>query len=262
MVGSPAAADAIARARALPSLRVGLHVTVVRGLPVLPADRIPELVEADGSLRRDLFTAGLRYALRRTARQQLEEEIRAQYEAFRRTGLTLDHVDAHNHMHVHPVVFEIMLRVGRDYGVSAVRIPYEPPLASWRASGRGLLSRLAWSAFLFPWLALLRMRAVRNGLVVNDAMFGMSDTGHMTADRVVQILDELPDVLSEIYFHPASGAWGEGDPLTASYERIQELAALTSPAVAAALRRNGIGCTSFGEVAAGRLLAAARTGAA
>jgi hopanoid biosynthesis associated protein HpnK len=261
MVGSPAAADAVERAKRLPSLRVGLHVTVVRGLPLLPAGSIPDIVDSDGMLCRDLVAAGLRFAFRGHARLQLEAEIRAQFESFRRTGLTLDHVDAHNHLHFHPAVFEIILRVGRDYGMSAVRIPYEPLLRSWRASRDRLAGRIAWSAFLFPWLALLRARALRSGLVVNDSMFGMGDSGHMTVDRFLRIIDQLPDGLSEVYFHPAAGQWREGDALTEAYERQGELAALTSPLVAAALRRNGIDCTSFGEVAAGRL-ATARRGAA
>ena len=37
MVASPAAADAVRRARALPGLRVGLHVVLVEARPALPA---------------------------------------------------------------------------------------------------------------------------------------------------------------------------------------------------------------------------------
>ena len=37
MVAAPAAADAVARARRMPALRVGLHVVLVEGRPVLPA---------------------------------------------------------------------------------------------------------------------------------------------------------------------------------------------------------------------------------
>lgn len=250
MVGSPAAEDAIARARRLPSLKIGLHVTVVRGKPVLPPEHIPDLVDPDGMLPRDLFRAGVRFAFHGRVRRQLAAEIRAQFEAFQRSGLPMDHVDAHNHMHYHPTVLRLILEIGREYGVRAVRIPHEPLLPSWRAAERhGIAARMAWSLFLGPWLSLMRARVRRTGLATNDAMFGMSDSGHMTLDRVLAILRELPDGVSEIYFHPAAVEWNEGDPLTEGYEREGELAALTSPEVAAALRKYGIECTTFCEIA-------------
>ena len=224
MVATPAAADAIERARRMPSLKVGLHVVVVRGRPLLPRERIPDLVDEDGMLPRDLFPAGVRFFFRPAARAQLEAEIRAQFERYHQSGLPLDHVDAHNHMHVHPTVFSTILRVGREYGMRAIRIPYEPP-------GSMLLS---------PWIALMRARARQAGLVTNDAIFGIRDTGHFTTDRVLRVLDTLPEGLSEIYFHPATSDDVGDDPLAESYERRAELAALTSPVVAARLRERGI----------------------
>src|SRR5208282_2125038 len=41
MVAGPAAADAVRRARVLPSLRVGLHLVVIEGPAVLPPSEIP-----------------------------------------------------------------------------------------------------------------------------------------------------------------------------------------------------------------------------
>ena len=48
MVAAPAAADAIARARRLRSLRVGLHVVLLEGRPVLPPSAVAQLVDRDG----------------------------------------------------------------------------------------------------------------------------------------------------------------------------------------------------------------------
>lgn len=241
MVAPQAATDAIARARANPSLKVGLHVTVVRGEPLLPREQIRDLVDADGQLPRDLFRAGVRFFFRPAARAQLEAEIRAQFERYRESGLPLDHVDAHNHMHVHPTVFSTILRVGREYGMKAIRIPYEP------LSPDRFFSRLLWAIFLWPWMWLMRLRARRAGLAANDAIFGIADTGHLTADRMMEIIDRLPDGLSEIYLHPAAADRVDDDPLAALYERQAELEALTSPQIAAKLRDRGIVCTTFGD---------------
>lgn len=250
MVGAPAADDAVARARRLPSLKVGLHVVVVRGRPTLPPADIADLVGADGNFSPHLVRAGFNF-LRPRARRQLASEIRAQFEAYRRTGLPLDHVDAHNHMHVHPMVLGLILEVGRDYGVRAVRLPREPVRASWRAARRRLAARLAARAFLAPWLALMKQRLDRAGLSHNDWIFGMTDTGRMTADVVLLQLANLPPGLTEITFHPATRRWEGMDPLLEPYELERELEALTSPAVAGAIEFLEIERAASGDPAGG-----------
>ena len=102
MVAAPAAADAVARAKRLPKLGVGLHLVLVDGRPVLPPAEIPDLVGPDGRFLADPFRAGVKIFRNPAARRQMEREMRAQLEAFHATGLALDHVNAHHHFHTHP----------------------------------------------------------------------------------------------------------------------------------------------------------------
>ena len=250
MVAGAAAKDAVERARALPELRVGLHLVVVRGRAVLAPDALPDLVDAEGNLPSALFGAGLRFYFSPRVRRQLAAEIRAQFDAFRATGLTLDHVNAHNHMHLHPTVLDLILRIGADYGLRAVRLPHEPFLASWRAAGEGLSRRLANDVLLRPLLAAHRRRLARAGVARNDYVFGMNDSGAMVRERMLGFLAQLPDGVSEIYCHPATGPWAGMEPLAAGYRFGEELEALTDSAVAAALARFGIERTAFGALSA------------
>jgi len=134
MVGARAAGDAVDRARRLPSLRVGMHLVLVDGTPISPPHTIPSLVNSRVEFSSHLLRAGIDFYLRAGVRQQLEREIRAQFQAFHDTGLVLDHVNCHKHMHLHPTIGRLLLKVGREYGLKAVRYPYEPVLPSWRAS--------------------------------------------------------------------------------------------------------------------------------
>lgn len=252
MVAGVAVEDAVSRVRDLPELRVGLHVVVVRGRPMLPPAEIPDLVDAKGNLPTALFGAGLRFFFRPRVRRQLAAEIRAQFEGFRATGLTLDHVNAHNHLHLHPTVLDLILCIGADYGLRAIRLPYEPFLASWRAAGEGLPRRLANDLLLWPLLAVHRRRLARAGIASNDYVFGMNDTGAMVRERMLGFLAQLPDGVSEIYCHPATGPWTGMEPLAAGYRFGEELDALTDGAVAAALARFGIERTAFGALHTGR----------
>lgn len=234
MVGAPGTADALERARRNPSLAIGLHVVVVNGTPVLPPREVPDLVDASGAFPSDLVAAGVRYFFNPRARRQLEAEIRAQFGAFAQTGLRLDHVNAQNHMHVHPTVLSTIIRVGKEFGMRAIRIPREPFLPSWRSAHRDLRVRFGNSVLLAPWLALMQLRVERAGLRHNDAVLGLSDTGHMGPERVRRLLAVLPRGVTEMYFHPELGG--------------EELDALCDPDVLRMARADGIVSMTFAQL--------------
>ena len=250
MVGAPAAADAVERARRLPNLAVGLHVVLVFGRPVLPPQQIPDIVGRDGAFLTDLVRAGVRFFFRPRVRRQLEAEIRAQFERFAATGLALDHVNAQCHMHVHPTIFRLLLQVGRDYGVRAIRLPREPFARSYRAAGDRFAPRLGNALLTEPWLALMRRRARSLGIVYNDYAFGVNDAGAMTEPRVLRLLADLPEGVTEMFFHPATKAFAGADPGTERYAWAGELAALTSPRVREVLGLRRIASVTYGEIAA------------
>ena len=112
MVAAPAAADAVRRARKQPQLRVGLHLVLADGNAMLAPDRIPGLADQAGRMNSRMFVNGVRFFMLPELRRQLEAEIHAQFSAFMRTGLKLDHVNVHKHFHLHPMLLEILLRVG------------------------------------------------------------------------------------------------------------------------------------------------------
>lgn len=230
MVAAPAAADAVARAHALGGrLRVGLHLVLVEGPAALPPSRIPDLVGPDGEFPSDQAAMGFRYAFSPRRRRQLRDEIRAQFDAFAATGLPLDHANAHKHMHLHPVVGALMIEIGRDFGLRAIRIPHEPP-----PPGAGLGTRA-----LAAWTRVLRAQARRAGLFTNDTILGLGDSGHMTPPLVQGLLDRLPAGVTELYFHPATGQDAMLRRHMPRYEHVAEYRALMECRLPAGVRLGG-----------------------
>lgn len=232
MVTAPAVADAVARARNMPGLAVGLHLVLADGQSALPPPRIPALVDARGQFGDHMARDGIRFFFLPHVRRQLAAEIRAQFEAFAATGLPLDHVNAHKHFHLHPTVLSLMLSIGRDYGLRAVRWPAEPGTGPW----------------LKPWLALMRHRLRRAGVRSNDHVFGIQHSGHMDEQVLLDVVQRLPDGLSELYLHPATH--GELTPAMADYRHADELAALLSPRVRQAIAEHCQLCSGFSDPAA------------
>jgi hopanoid biosynthesis associated protein HpnK len=225
MVAGPAAADAVRRARAMPTLKVGLHLVVIEGPAVLPPPAIPDLVDADGQFPSDQLGLGLNYFFCPRIRRQLAAEIRAQFEAFAATGLTLDHANAHKHMHLHPTVGRMMIDIGHAFGLRTVRIPAEPPAVMARCGTRVGLGGHA----MYRWTALLRRQARAVGLETNDHCFGLAWSGHMTVERLHLLWAALPEGRNEIYFHPATSRNALLCRLMPDYEHEEELKALLAP---------------------------------
>lgn len=222
MVAAPAAEDAVRRARALPGLRVGLHLVVIEGPSVLAADRIPDLVDTAGQFPSDQLRLGINYYFRPSIRRQLAAEIRAQFQAFAATGLALDHANAHKHMHLHPTIGRLMMEIGREFGLRQVRVPAEPPEVMARCGSPAGLGAHA----LHAWTRVLRRQVRQAGMATHDHCFGLAWSGHMTADRIHRLLDVLPDGDSEIYFHPATDRDARLTTLMPDYEHEAELTTL------------------------------------
>lgn len=253
MVAAEACEDAVRRAQALPQLAVGLHVVLADGAAVLPPRRIPALVDDSGRFADRMARDGVRFFSLPRVRRQLEAEIRAQFAAFAATGLPLDHVNAHKHFHLHPTVLSMLLAIGAEYGRPPIRWPREPRWAAPRAS-----AALA-GALLSPWLALMRLRLRAAGIASNDQVFGLSASGAMDESRLLEILARLPEGLTEIYLHPATR-----NALTAtmgSYRHRDELDALLSARVRAAVRACGARTGGFRTLTTGGGTPAARQAA-
>jgi hopanoid biosynthesis associated protein HpnK len=240
MVAGSAADEAIAIARENPKLAIGLHLVAVDGPAVLSPDQIPDLVDRSGRFPNAPARLGVRYALSPGARRQLKREIEAQFARFAESGLPLSHVDGHQHMHLHPVIFPMIVPLAARYGAKRVRIVRDDLRLSLRHDRTKLLTRCIWAAS-FAWLGRLARRHLRGTeLIATGRVYGLLQSGRMTEDYVLDLLKETGDPrdnrLAEIYFHPTIGdrtdAWGPnpGDFRT-----------LLNPAVRSMISANGCG---------------------
>ncbi len=232
MVGASAAADAIARAKRLSGLAVGLHIVLVDGKPVLPPERIPDLVDRRGRFRNNMVTCGMRFFFLPRVRAQLALEIEAQFAAFEKSGLALDHVDTHKHFHLHPTVLKLILEIGARHGMKAMRLPRARP------APLGLV----------PWVRLIERRLDRAGIVHNDLMMGLNESGSFDEEAVLLAISRLRPGVTEMYFHPALESGAAIAASMPSYRHAAELAALVSPNVRGALYQRNAQRTTFGAL--------------
>lgn len=251
MVAGPAASDAIKRARRLPDLQVGLHCVLVEGDALSPFQDVSHIAEETGEGRAAFHgrqaALGVRYFFHPAARRELRREIRAQFRAFTASGLRLDHANAHKHMHLHPTIGRLMIRIGAEYGLRHIRLPIEPasPIDAVTPHQDGFGAKA-----MRQWCRVLRWQIRRAGMTTNDWCFGLAWSGAMTPSRVAALMPHLPPGLSEIYFHPATGKNALISSTMPDYLHEAELDALLAPAFRDAVRTNRINLTTWSGHAA------------
>lgn len=203
MVNEQACASAVQLARENPRLGVGLHLTLLCGRSALPPQKIPGLVDAQGRFTDNSAGAGLRYFFRPGLRAQLRAEIHTQFERFRQTGLPLDHVNGHLHLHLHPTVFRILTEDAKQLGIQRVRLTFDPFWLNLRLAGGHLGYRLL-HAIIFGLLAAwARPQFRRHRFGHTERVFGLLQNAHVDESYVLNLLPQLPAGNSELYSHPS-----------------------------------------------------------
>jgi chitin disaccharide deacetylase len=228
MVNEPGFAGAIQLAKENPGLGLGLHLTLLQGHSTLPPDKIPGLVNARGEFRKSPVSVGMAYFFQRGLREQLRAEIHAQFEKFRSAGLPLDHVNGHLHLHLHPIIFKILMEDAETLGIRHFRFTRDC-LARSRRMSRGHLFYKVSHAVIHDCLSRrarepLRQRNIKHAQIT----FGLLQDSRVDEEYILKLLPELPPGDSELYSHP-------------SLDRFKhEFNALISPRVRERVQKLGI----------------------
>ena len=251
MVAEPAALPAAELARDNPALDVGLHAVVCQGRSILDSSRLGAVVSASGEFMDSPVSAGMRYFFDRSIRAAMTDELRAQVERHLELVGYLNHIDGHLNFHVHPLFADILVNLAVEYKVPCIRLPRERVMTTLRLRQDSAMRKLVESV-IFRTLSrrTSRMMAER-GLTSTDALFGLHQSGHLSEDYVVGVIDRIRDGTTELYFHPAADIGG----VPPSVEAQLEVEILTGPRVRDAIARNGIELTTFADLAKGKIAA-------
>ena len=219
MVVAPASEAAGRLARSTPTLDVGVHLTLTYGRPVTDRERVPSLVEPDGTFPRDP-TAFIGRG--RAKGEEALLEYRAQHaRATELLGHAPTHLDTHHWLHDEPALEWAIVALARETG-AAVRPHDDAQRDRLRAAG------------------------VRT---VDRYRRDFQHAGHVDVATLERILEEIADEpgtgVTELGCHP-----GEPDgelERTSAYAalRVTELATLTAAGVRAAVTRNGIELVTY-----------------
>src|SRR5262245_54831527 len=185
-------------------LPIGIHLSLTLGKATAPYDQVPDLVDEQGSLKltaERLLLSSFKGSNGQRLMSQIRCELAMQLAVARDSGLRPTHADSHQHVHMHPALFDLLEELLPRYGISRLRYSRE---RLWAFACGPDLPTLLKRNNLAKW-ALLRWRSsqVRPHLGTNNDFFGVLYSGAMTRRALIELLRRVPATRSlEICIHP------------------------------------------------------------
>ncbi|MGA2809036.1 MAG: ChbG/HpnK family deacetylase [Terracidiphilus sp.] len=244
MARAVATAEAASLARSTPSLGVGCHVVLVDGDPVLPAQKLPTLVDPrTGRFQPTLGAFLMRLLAGRIRATEIEAEAAAQIARLQSGGVDLTHIDTHKHTHMFPAVLRPVLRAAKVAGIRAVRNPFEP-VWSLRATPGAPWVRRAEVSLLRRLQPAFRRIVAEEGFSTTDGAIGVLATGTLDAATIGALLQNLPQGTWELVAHPA---YNDAD-LALARTRLLESREVERKALSAVKQFRGTELISFANL--------------
>ncbi len=214
--------DAVRLAHETPSLDVGCHLVLIQGHPLTTGQRFPDTP-------REVIAR----LLKRGARLNIYEELRAQIRKIIAAGIRPTHLDSHKHTHIFPAIFRIVVRLAQEFQIPYVRLPLDTTTPYGRIP----------CAVLDP--VYRRMARGRN-VHMTDHFLGFRLTGSLDENSFKAALANLQEGTTEFMCHP--GFLGEelcGAATRLKESRVREWEALTSARIREFMDATGVRLATF-----------------
>ena len=208
LANGAAFASGVELARTTPALGVGVHLNLSDGEPVAEPELVTSLLNDRGELEGKPESLLLRLARRSVLLNEIEQEWDAQIQKVRDVGIEPTHLDGHRHVHMLPGLFEIVLRLAKKHGIAAVRISHEESslraaLSSGAKQKGTVVMRQGVQARGLKMLARdAHEQAEHAGIAAADYFRGIAQTGELTREGIVRLLEILPEGTTELMCHP------------------------------------------------------------
>jgi predicted glycoside hydrolase/deacetylase ChbG (UPF0249 family) len=244
MANMPASDEAIELAKKTPTLGVGIHLNVVEGKPVSSDSTVELLLDDGGEFKHSAYKLAFKILTNKKILKAAEIELAAQISSIIDRGIKPTHLDSHKHFHCLSPVYRIVCSLAADFGIGAIRWPWEPAtvcLGDWPQVG----FRDKAQAFLLRQMAL-NCRKQDRRFIKNDIFFGVAHTGRID-DRFWSEISRTQFVgVAEVMTHPG---YPEGLGKTRLVEQRKiELKWLCAPSTKQLLAEAGLELVHYGNI--------------
>lgn len=244
MANMPASNEAIELAKKTPTLGVGIHLNVADGKPVSSDSAVEPLLDDSGEFKYSAYKLAFKTLISKKILKAIEVELAAQIASVIDRGIKPTHLDSHKHFHCFPPVYRIVCSLAADFGIGAVRWPWEPatvcfgdwPKVDFKDKMRAFLARQM----------AINCQKLDNRFIKNDVFFGIAHTGRIDDAFWSEISRTQFVGVAEVMTHPG---YPEGLGKTRLVEQRKiELKWLCAAATKDLLKQAGIELVHYGNI--------------
>lgn len=194
---------AVRIAKQYPKIKVGAHLSLLgEGCSVLQKNEIPSLVNKTGNFEKTFYVFLARFLLGRIKKKEIEKEFQAQIQKISQAGLEITHLDSHQHIHMVPGIFGIILKLSKEKDIHFVRLPCVP-LGKGYFFSKAKLSRKLYQLILNLLCLIYKGVLKRNNIGFMEHSYGFLESGHLDSNNLRQIFANLKKGPCELITHPA-----------------------------------------------------------
>lgn len=235
--------SAVEIAKQFSSIDVGVHLSLTETSPVLPKEKIVSLLDRKGTFPKKFISFFIRYLLRKITKDHIFKELSAQIEEVKEAGIKIMHLDSHQHIHMVPGIFRIVLMLAREHDIPFIRFP-SIPMRAKSFFKKGSISRKFYQVALNLLSVAYKPIAKRCGIKFCRYTMGFVESGHLTENKIKDIILSLKNGQYELMCHPGEadddlkyliGHWG--------YQWQQELKTLTLNSIKEYFSHSGVELT-------------------
>ena len=174
MANAPATREAASQVSRFPKCSFGVHLNVTQFEPLTGGLGARLLVNERGQMSRANEMA-------RPSPERLRavyQELCAQVERVASLGVSITHLDSHNHVHTRPLFFPALKEAQRRYNIRRVRLS-----KNFYSSGQPLPAGLLWKKRTYNWALKSIYRTRTTDAFTELITYYRADAGAKTVDR-------------------------------------------------------------------------------
>ena len=135
MINQKYALQAAELSKKMEGLDLGLHLTLTNGASILGHEKLPLLTDEKGAFKNGFLKLCLLALLKPKAlRNEVRAEAEAQILKAKEAGVKLTHIDSHRHVHMIPLIFNVLLELKEKYGIERIRVINESALMTLKTN--------------------------------------------------------------------------------------------------------------------------------
>ena len=242
MTNMPGFAEGVRVALENPGGGVGVHLNLIRGLPLSAPEEVAPLLVGGGRFIDNFYAIG-RLAGTPEYLAAAEREYRAQIEKALAAGVRIDHLDFERHHGLWRPLYELAQGLAAEYGLG-IRRYYEPLFFVLRNLPFPGVRPFWKSCHMFFYQRVCHRKPA---VFAPDYFFGQSHIGQLSREYLRALFAALPEGVSELMCHP--GLRDEGEESGVREEvgsswitggRVSDLAAVADPEICRLAAESGI----------------------